>query len=382
MHIVHVISNAAEPTETRLWKEVFSSIRHNCATKVSVIGINSLPSSNNIIENHQGIDIIKISKPLNHIDIASPLLKILRMSLTFRALSRAIINASPNVIHVHSLLSLPAAKIAKVRIGARIIYDCHELETETMASKGMMRIYRKFVERFYIRYADEVLVVSPSIADWYEQAYGRRPKLLRAFPDLEWQSSQGGQDLFREHFGIPKDELIFLYQGALFKGRLLTEILEAFSLVDPGKHLVIMGYGDLEEEVRVAASKHPRIHFKEAVPSTEVLKWTICADVGLTGGEDACLSYRYSLPNKLYAYAACGLAILATDLVEMRRFVTERECGWVMPFHAEGIAKQINSLTKEQILQKKSNSAAKASEINWKQDEPVLLDAYRTLEQK
>jgi len=378
MHILHIMPNAATLTETRLYKEIRSSLRAGVATRCTILALDfdgSLPARETTKD---GVEIVRVKRPLEKMPRGG-VFAMLRLIGTFQVQGKAAAALNPDIIHAHSLFGFASGVIAKRLTKAPLLYDCHELETETLASKGRIKQFKKWLERSRIAQADEIFVVSPSIADWYREEYGRMPKLVRAYPDRTWQTVQDQSDRFREQFDIPKDDLVFLYQGALFNGRMIPEMLEAFRQVKADRHLVLMGYGELQEMVREAAKNAPNIHFKEAVPSNEVLSWTQSADVGVTGVEDKCLSYRYCLPNKLCEYAATGLAILTTDLVEMRRFVEERNCGWVMPNDPPAIADIVNNLTRSEVEEKKRSSLERAHEIDWKVEEPVLLDTYRAL---
>ena len=51
---------------------------------------------------------------------------------------------------------------------ALMIYDTHELETETNELRGIKSL-AKIVEFIFINTVDHVFVVSENIADWYKQ---------------------------------------------------------------------------------------------------------------------------------------------------------------------------------------------------------------------
>ena len=75
-------------------------------------------------------------------------------------------------INCHSILVLPIGVILK-KIGAAnsLIYDTHELETETVGLKGRYKKILKYLERRCIKYCDSVICVCEPIADWYKQEY-------------------------------------------------------------------------------------------------------------------------------------------------------------------------------------------------------------------
>ena len=127
----------------------------------------------------------------------------------------------PTCVNCHSLVVLPIGVVAKWLVGCRLIYDTHELETETGNCRGIRQSMLKLVERFCIRYVDETIVVGQAIANWYRDTYGlphvhvarnvpHRETLerLRTAGELSRSSSP-----LRKNLSIAQDELVFLYQG-------------------------------------------------------------------------------------------------------------------------------------------------------------------------
>ncbi|MFN8343197.1 MAG: glycosyltransferase [Cyclobacteriaceae bacterium] len=76
-----------------------------------------------------------------------------------------------DIINVHSLTMLPVGTIAKWLFGVKLVYDAHELETETHASQGLRKKLSKYLERLLISQVDYMIVVSKSIEEWYRSVY-------------------------------------------------------------------------------------------------------------------------------------------------------------------------------------------------------------------
>ena len=64
------------------------------------------------------------------------------------------------VINCHSLMVLPVSVFIKWVKRARLIYDPHELETESIGLRGMAQKVSKIAERFFIRWVDSIIVVT------------------------------------------------------------------------------------------------------------------------------------------------------------------------------------------------------------------------------
>ncbi|XKE47245.1 glycosyltransferase family 4 protein [Halomonas organivorans] len=228
------------------------------------------------------------------------------------------------IVHCNDLNALPVGVLIKL-FGSqvKVVYDCHEYETEINGLSRLEKQGRRLLERILLRFVDGVITVSDSIAEEYVRLYGiSKPNLVLNCPP---RYEPPRQDLFRESLGIRDDQRIFLYQGGLSRGRGIELLLEAFEGLVTNTHvLVCMGYGPLEPMVRKKASQSPNVFFHEAVSPDVLLNYTSSADYGVAFIEDSCLNYRYCLPNKLFEYLMAGIPVMTSNLVEMKRLV-ERE---------------------------------------------------------
>jgi glycosyltransferase involved in cell wall biosynthesis len=283
-------------------------------------------------------------------------------------------------INAHSVAVLPLAVLMKRRHHAPLIYDTHELETESGGSRGAKRLIYKVIERALIQQCDVVSVVSDSIAEWYARAYRiPRPMVVRNIPDRPGVLPTAKPRLWRDKFGIEDEELIFLYQGLLSPGRRIERLIRVFSRARPDRHLIIMGYGPLETLVGEAAAKHQNIHYAPAVPPAEVLSYTACADIGLVGVERACLSYYYSLPNKLFEFLFSGLAVMAPDFPEIRAIVAAHGCGWILRDSDEDWEALVNSLDFEKVKEARRRVPTAVKNYSWKKEQVTLGEIYARL---
>lgn len=288
------------------------------------------------------------------------------------------------VIHCHSLGDLPIGVFLKrVMRSPKLVYDAHELETERNGLGGFQKRVAKVQERLLIRHVDHVLVVSEAIADWYRKTYpGCRVTVVRNIPRTDGAASalpgEPASPLLRERFGI-RSGVVFLYQGALMRGRGIDLLLEAFAKAGPERHIVFMGYGPYEEKIRSYADRFPNVHFHPAVESAELLRHTAGADVGISLIENTCLSYYYCLPNKLFEYILAGLPVLVSDFPEMGRVVQELGNGWKTPVREEDLLALVTRITPESIAAKRQGSLEARKQLGWHLEQERLLEVYRSL---
>jgi glycosyltransferase involved in cell wall biosynthesis len=291
---------------------------------------------------------------------------------------RAGLEFEADLIHCHSITPLSASVALKRRTGAKLLYDAHELETERAGIAAHRRWFDRRLERKLIRHCEAVVCVSDSIADWYAEHYGiERPIVVRNVPDVLGPPTPS--NLLRQRFDIAAGELIFLYQGMLTPGRRIEQILRVFSRVRGDRHVVLMGYGELEDLVRATAATHSNVHFLPAVPQRELLAYTASADIGLVGVENVCLSYFYSLPNKLFEYLFAGLPVIAGRLPEIERVVREHQCGWLHAESDDALLELVQSVGPREIQLARDGAARVRQHYSWAAEERRLLDVYRRL---
>lgn len=281
-------------------------------------------------------------------------------------------------LHCNDLLTLPIGFFIKKFFNKKaiVIYDAHEFETERngLSPKKKKLIY--YIEKFFIKSADEVITVSDSIANAYAKIYNiKKPHLILNTPNFQ---NLNNQNIFRKKFNISPEKTIFLYQGSLHKGRGVELLLKTFSSIkEKDKVIIFMGFGDLEDLIREKAKNSTSIFFQDAVSPSEILKYTSSADFGISLIEDTCLSYKYCLPNKMFEYLMAGIPVIVSNLPEMKKIVEEYKVGTFIEFNKkESIIDALNramNLDREVL---KSNIYNVKKKYNWEEQEKVLKKIY------
>ncbi len=374
--ILHLAANAAT-RPSRILKEAASALRSGHATEVRVLA--------RAAEGHAdaealapGVRVERIALRTAGLPRRGPF-QVLKLFEWQRAVLSRGRQLSPILVQAHGLATLAAALRIGRAVGCPVVYDAHELETEQGQPRWRVP-FDRFEERRLIHKPQAMLCVSDSIADWYVEAYGiARPIVVRNVPDLRLQAVDAGRGMLRAKFAVPDDALVFIYQGALSPGRRIEQLLRVFARPDMKAHLVLMGYGELEAVIRDASVRSANIHFQPAVAPTEVLKMTAGADVGICGGENVCLSYYFSLPNKLFEYLAAGLPILAPRWPEMTRVIDEHGCGWVVGESDDDWFAAVSALSTAEIDTVRARSQEAARAYSWEREERALLDVYDRL---
>lgn len=229
------------------------------------------------------------------------------------------------MVAAHNVWVLPLCWLLARSTGAELIYNAHELETETAAITGFKQRVARRIEAAFIRRCRAVSVVNEPIAEWYESTYGiRRPAAVGNIPAVV-----DADVAFREKLGVRSDEMLYVHTGHLVDGRSIPLILDAFS--GSAHHVAFLGDGPYRRDVEEAGRKHPNIHWVRPVEPELLVAHVREADVGLCLIErQSSLSDRLSSPNKLMEALAAGIPPLCSDLVEARRLLADAADDWIL----------------------------------------------------
>jgi glycosyltransferase involved in cell wall biosynthesis len=304
----------------------------------------------------------------------------------FAAFVRAIRAQRPDVVHAHDAAMLLPGLVGARVVGARLVYDAHELATSVPYRDRAWAWFVASIERVGIRRAAAVITVSDGIADELVARYGlrRRPTVLRnvsALDDLEAGASASGG--LREHLDGGAPASIVLHQGAPAVDRGCEALIGALPHLPADVHVVFLGSGepafaaelvDLAQRLGVG----DRVRLVESVPLGDLLAWTREADVGVALLEDTCLNHRLALPNKLFEYIAAGVPVVVSDLPELRRIVNHYNIGWTAtPGDSRAIAQAIvRALAERDDPRLRENLARAAAELRWSQESRRLTEVY------
>jgi hypothetical protein len=199
-----------------------------------------------------------------------------------------------SAVACHNVWILPMCWLLARVTGAVLIYNPHELETETFTMRGAKQVAARLIERALVRRCSLVSAVNVPIADWYAERYripvpvvvGNVPVVREAVVHL------------RDRLGVGEEEMLYIHTGHLVEGRNIPRILQAFS-ASP-HHVVFLGDGPMRTDVVAAGTGHPSIHWLPPVDADLIVAHAREADVGLCLIEEQLdLSDRLSSPNKL-----------------------------------------------------------------------------------
>ena len=274
---------------------------------------------------------------------------------------------------------LPLCVLVKKFTNTKLIYDAHELETETNGSHGIRKKIAKVMERFLIKYVDHTFVVSESIANYYRNLYQKAN--ITCVLNAPVQKRVIRNNLLRERLGISEDVKIFLYQGVLAEGRGIEIIINTFSKLKNMKAcIVFMGYGPLADEIVNYQKNSNNVFYFPAVSPEQVHEHTSSADIGIALIQNTCLSYEYCMPNKLFEYGMASLPCIVSPLIEMERYVTENKCGFILTdISVDSFDTVIRQVCSSDLSEFKLNARDSALDNSWEVQEKIMHEVYEDI---
>jgi glycosyltransferase involved in cell wall biosynthesis len=288
----------------------------------------------------------------------------------------------PQIIHCHDWFMLPAATILKIVCRTKLIYDAHELESECQGMPTSLKFLARTIESCAWSKIDVFITVSQSIESWYLDKYGKKRSLIIFNSPKYISESFEGSYSYNQHlrniFSIPAHSKVYLYSGRLTSGRGIDIILQSFLRARTTSVLVFMGEGPREGEIQQLSAEHKNIFYNPSVEHNRVVEIAQSADYGLCLIENASLSDYYCLPNKLFEYAFANLEIIASNLPEIKKLVTDYSLGECIDNDIVSLVSLIESNDSKPTSLKKSLNE-NFLEFAWDEQSKKLISLYANI---
>jgi glycosyltransferase involved in cell wall biosynthesis len=272
----------------------------------------------------------------------------------------------------HSVATLPLCWFLARLHACVLVYNPHELESRTPSMAGVRGRVARLVERLFIGRAAVVSTVNESIADWYAASYPiEQPVAVRNVPVV----GPGTVDL-RPSIGVSDDEFLYVHTGHLVGGRNIPLILRTFEEL-PGHstaHVVFVGAGPLEDDVKAAATRSRRIHWLPPVPPTAVVDLVRQADAAFSLIDLTSDSYRYSSPNKMFEALMASVPPVCSDLIEARKVLGPEADHWVLHAPQSELAPLVERTSRDDVRRFRERAPALGT---WEDEVAPLVERIR-----
>jgi glycosyltransferase involved in cell wall biosynthesis len=256
-----------------------------------------------------------------------------------------------------------------------LIYDSHEVfcEVPELQTTPFKKKIWESIEKWIVPKLKYAITVNQSIANYFENKYGTAFQVVRNIPPPIPITNRKT----KSELGLPENKKIILMQGAGINiNRGAEELIEAMQYVDDA-FLLIIGGGDVWQKLKNTCAElklEDKVLLLHKLPKSELIQYTLHADLGITIDKNTNLNYQYSLPNKLFDYIQCEVPILATRLVEIESIIRHYNIGdTIENIEPISIANKIKEmLHSNQYPIWKTNSIKAKSDLNWDKEKLVL----------
>lgn len=142
-----------------------------------------------------------------------------------------------DVVHYHAEGPCAWMWIIKWFSNKKIVATIHGLDWQRAKWGNFASKYIKFGEKMAIKYADEIIVLSENVQDYFKKEYNRNTIFI---PNGVSKPTIKKANIITKKYNLKKDDYI-LYLGRLVPEKGIHYLIEAFNEVKTDKKLVIAG---------------------------------------------------------------------------------------------------------------------------------------------
>ncbi len=278
-----------------------------------------------------------------------------------------------DVVHIHAEGPAVFCWLPKM-FGKKIILTVHGLDWQREKWQGGFGSkYIHLGERMAVKYADEIIVLSKSVQDYFRTTYKRDTRFI---PNGVIRPEKMEADLIKKNFGLENDNYI-LYLGRIVPEKGGHYLIEAFRQIKTNKKLVITGgASDTDEymdKLRKIAVGDERIIFTGFVQGNTLAElysnaYVYCLPSDLEG-----------MPLSLLEAMSFGNCCLTSDIAECVEVIEDKAVTFKKS-SIEDLKKKLEALCfDDKLVQKYKNSAEDfiCHKYNWDVIVELTMMLYR-----
>jgi glycosyltransferase involved in cell wall biosynthesis len=285
------------------------------------------------------------------------------------------------VVVVNNTTLLPVGLLHRFLHRSRVVADINE-RPGMIQSKGSLASWFSRGEvpmlRFASRFVDAAMVVTTADVEAVSGMGFDRVHLVRNVPMLSWRAPYTPPPIAAS----PKSPVRAIAMGTVYEGRGYEALLRAVASASKQTriHLTICGPGrdDYLASLKALAAAEgieDRVDFLERISPDDVSAQYLNHDIGLVlyeGSDPA----NDGLSNKLFECVCSGRPVIASDLPENRKFLTESNVGWLADTTVPALAHALVTAARDpqEIVRRARHCRNFAdSQLNWETEVAPLL---------
>lgn len=261
-------------------------------------------------------------------------------------MAKAVLTTPAEVVHVAGAPLTLLGLLHRARFGSLMVLDIQE-RPGAVAAKGSLTSVFSRVELSFLRWAsrcvDVATVVTHGDVETLSTLGFRTVALVRNAPLSNWRAP------YTPPPDVDGGGLTAVVIGSIFEGRGYEILLRALAKAKPERNVRLKIYGpgredylaslkNLTESLKIA----DRVEWMGRIDSSEVSSAYLSAHVGLVLYEQVDPG-NDGLSNKILECVSTGRPVIAGDLPENRRFVTDNGVGWLTEVTVDALADALAS---------------------------------------
>lgn len=279
-----------------------------------------------------------------------------------------------DLIILHDALLLPMA--FSIKKSAKIILDAREYYPGEIGNNLLWKLLeapeRTRICNKYLKLCDGLMTVSPGLVRRYKDTFGVNMQLVRSTPNLYDTHPKP----------LVNNAVRMVHHGCANRDRKLENMIDMFAYLDDRFTLdfYLTGSEGYKEELIQYAAHQKNIRFFDPVPFHGILPMLENYDVGLCLFEPTGYNLQYSLPNKFFEFIQARLMLAIGPSPDMAELIQQYGCGIVSgDFKPETMAKTLNALTSDDILQKKNAADIAAKDLCYENESKKIIAMIDTI---
>lgn len=277
-----------------------------------------------------------------------------------------------DVVHIHAEGPAAMCWIPKL-FGKRVVVTIHGLDWQREKWKnGFGSKYIHLGEKMAVKYADEIIVLSKGVQEYFQKTYGRKTLFI---PNGVNRPVLRKADLIKNKFGIDKDGYL-LFLGRIVPEKGLRYLIEAYKELHTDKKLVIAGGSsdtdDFMQEIQTLATGDDRIIFTGFVAGQALEELYSNAYLYLLPSD------LEGMPLSLLEAMSYGNCCVVSDIAECSEVVEDKAVTF-QKSNVQDLKEKLQRLCDDPAtVQKYKNEAADfiCSKYNWDEITQKTLEVY------
>ncbi len=276
-----------------------------------------------------------------------------------------------DIVHYHAEGPCAMIPIIKIFSKKKVVATIHGLDWQRAKWKGFATKYIKFGEKMAAKYADEIIVLSENVKNYFKTTYNREVTFI---PNGTQKPTLCEANLINKKYNLQKDEYI-LFLGRLVPEKGLHYLIDAYQKIDVDKKLVIAGAAsdtDKYFQKLKKKAKNNNIIFTGFVAGKELEElfsnaYLYCLPSDLEG-----------MPITLLEAMSYGNCCLTSDIPECTEVIEDKALVFKKG-NIKDLSIKLEKLCKDSKLVKKyKNSAQKfiLKKYNWDKVVNATLELY------